>query len=125
MAHWMVLPRVVRLPLSDGEWIDVKAQLNHGEAQGVLERCYEAGADGELRQKPFRIVQATITAYLIDWSASDLPIRGEPVSVIEQALNTISQERFKEIQQAIDAHSEAVDRERQEKKTTPIGSGAS
>ena len=125
MSQWMVLPRIVRLPLGDGEWIDVKAQLNHGESQDVLERCYVVTDTGDVQRKPFRIAQATVAAYLVDWSATDLPIRGEPVSVIDQALNAISQEKFKEIQQAIDAHSDAIDRARQEKKTALSGSAAS
>jgi hypothetical protein len=125
MSSWMVLPRVVRLPLSNGDWVDVKAQLNHGEHQAVLERCYVLTPDGDVQRQPFKIVQATVVAYLVDWSATDLPIRGAAPALVEQALNSISQERFTEIRQAIDAHAEAIERERDEKKSIPTGSVAS
>lgn len=124
MSQWMVLPRVVRLSLSDGDWIDVKAQLNHGESQDVLERCLISKGD-DVQFVRVKYIQSTIVGYLVDWSATDLPIRGEPVSVIDQALNSISQERFDEIKRALDAHTDALSREREEKKRALSGSAVS
>lgn len=125
MSTWSVPPRPVRIALAGGEWIDVKAQLNHGEHNGILERCYVTTPDGDLQRHPFKLMHAIITAYLIDWSATDLPILGASPDVIDLALQQISQEKFLEVQTAVEAHAAQLERERLEKKTAPAGASAS
>lgn len=126
MALRMVTPlHPVRLPLSDGEWIEVKAQLNHEEHQDLMEAFYVTSERGELLRQPQKWADAIVVAYLVDWSLTTTVIRGRPRAEIQSALNNLEQESFREIQDAIEAHADRIAAERAEKKTIPSGGHAS
>src|SRR5262245_15946049 len=121
----IVQPQIVRLPLADGQWVDVKARLNHGEHTALYQRLYVETPDGDLRRDPMAWADSLIAAYLIDWSALDLPIRGASVADVLSALKVIDHDDFVEIKDAVEAHVNAIAAERAEKKRARIGGGAS
>jgi hypothetical protein len=92
------------LPLSDGAWIIVRRRLNHGEQTDMFARLYIAGVDGQFRSNPFKQGMATVTAYLLDWSRTDQPIRGLTPEQLEPILRGLAVESFAEIRKAVEAH---------------------
>jgi hypothetical protein len=124
MDSRLVHPERVRLPLLEDAWIEVKARLNHGETTELYERLYERAPDGELQRHPLRWADALVAAYLVDWSI-DPPIRGAGGDERRAALNAIDQDTFLEIKEAVEAHVNALERARAEKKRRRTGDRAS
>jgi hypothetical protein len=118
----IVVPEVVRIPLSDGDWIEVKKRLNAGEQRAMFASMYLAGGDGQVRVNPVTYAVAQMTAYLVDWSMVGLdgkiiPIAGKAAETVAAAINLLDGETNAEIQRAIAAHEEAMTEARaQEKK---------
>jgi hypothetical protein len=119
-----------KLTISGGDWLLVKDRLNHGEQQDAFARKYVPNALGghsvNLRGQDL----AKVTAYLLDWTLTGLDeqplvIRGQPIEVVEAALNSIDPESFAEIFNAIDAHESAMARARAEEKKRSAGASAS
>jgi len=108
----IVTPDAVRLPLSDGDFLTVKKELNAGEYHALVTE----GVSG----KPF----AVVIAYLIGWSLVGLgeqPIAyGLHQSTDERrdVLGSLDVPTIVEIVAALDAHQAANERAIQEKKTT-------
>jgi len=108
----VVSPESVRLPLSDGDYLTVKKELNAGEYHKLVTE----GAAG----KPF----AVVIAYLVGWSI--VGIGGQPLDYrVEQStderrdvLGSLDVPTIVEIVAALDAHQAANERAIQEKKTT-------
>lgn len=109
----VVEPATVRLPLSDGDWIDVIQELNAGEYLDLL---------GELADRqPF----AKILAYVLGWSLVDQ--RGQPLpyslqlAAAERRATLRGQDKgtLRELVAVIDRHEQAVDAARAEKKSAP------
>jgi hypothetical protein len=122
----VVQPDAVRLPLSDGDWIEVKKRLNSGEQRAMFARMYLAGIDGQLRVNPIQQGVAKVTAYLLDWSfvgpdGKVIPIADRSVEAVAAALDTFDPESFVEIRAAIDAHEEAMYQEREAEKNERDG----
>jgi len=93
----------VRLDLSDGEWIEVKAELSYGDLQGVASQTR-----GDFTSSALNLV----AAYLLDWSfrdAQDKPVVIETDGAKLAALKALTQEAFREIDEAITTHVEARD----------------
>ena len=109
----VVAPESVRLPLSDGDFLTVKKELNAGE-------YIDAMADGAAGN--FFAVQL---AYLIAWSLvglDDAPVPytiTQPLDERRAALRSLDVATLKEISAAIEAHASANAIAVQEKKTTP------
>lgn len=119
----VVSPDMVRLSLSEGDWIEVKRRLNAGEQRAMFARMYLAGVDGLLRVNPLQQGIAKITAYLLDWSlvgpdGKVIVIADRPVETLASALDSIDPESFAEIRRAIDAHEEAMEAEREAAKNS-------
>jgi hypothetical protein len=126
----LVAPEAVRLPLSDGDWIDVRKRLNHGEHSRMLERLYIITPEGEARRDPLKWADVIVTAYLLDWSLTDpakgrLEIRGQSFSAMQAALDLIDPDDFAEVREAIETHASAVARAAAEKKRRRTGENAS
>jgi hypothetical protein len=102
----------VRLPLSDGEYITVKKELNAGESF-------------DLDDEPGNRTLNTVVAYLVGWSfvgPDDVPIPYSPMqSVAERrdTLRAVKESVMKEITDALLPHLVALRRAEQEKKTIP------
>jgi hypothetical protein len=111
----IVEPDSTRLHISDGDYIDVKARLNHGEYDDYLARISPHQTPGEpLRMETRQIRTSKVLAYLLGWSITQ---KGKPIpyslDMPEKAridvLRSIDRETFREIYAAIDAHEDAED----------------
>lgn len=102
-----VKPQVTRLPLSGGDWIDVKRRLNTGEQHDLFARMLPPlvtpGEKMQLQSK--EVLLAKVSAYLLDWSLTD---QGRPVPVTDGAIKNLDPDTFGEIRDAIDAHETAM-----------------
>jgi len=113
-----VEPDTVRLELSDGDWIEVKQELNVGEARRIAERSSRAVTvaetgkhivDSDLNQL------AVIEAYLVNWSFTDK--RGNQSKVTPDAIRALTQATFLEIVLALSKHVASL-REQQQSDPT-------
>jgi len=108
----VVSPDSVRLPLSDGDFLTVKKELNAGE--------YHALVIEGVANKPF----AVVIAYLVSWSLVGLGEQPIAYSVHQSTddrrdvLSSLDVPTIVEIVAALDAHQAANERAIQEKKTT-------
>lgn len=103
-----VTPKVVRLPLSDGDWIEVKERLTVGEERDAFQQVVgEVSPEGWRRPNVAMLGVAEIVAYLVDWSLRDA--LDKPVAVNLDAVRSLDKDTFKEIEQAVTAHIEAMD----------------
>ena len=110
-----VQPDVIRLPLSDGDYIDVKKELNAGEQRRVFSRLVKAMHFSEKPEiDPEQVGLSKVVEYLVGWSFADA--QGKPVPVSEAAISNLDGETYGEIVKAIDAHDEAVTQERETRK---------
>lgn len=109
----IVLPDTIRLPLTDGDFLTVKKELNAGE---YIDSVTE-GAAG----KPF----ASVVAYLVSWTLvgiNDAPLAyalGMSADERRDVLRSLDVATLVELVQAIDAHVAANERAVQEKKRMP------
>lgn len=100
-----VVPKTVRLPLSDGDWIEVKALLTTGE-QKQLEAAgtKPTVVDGKLFYATdwteYEIARNAV--WLTDWSLRDA--EDKPVDYTPEALRDLDPADFEEISDAINAH---------------------
>lgn len=123
----VVPPETVRLPISDGDWIEVKKRLTAGEARAVMGRMVKSMSPGEkIQLDPIEVGRSKAIEYLYDWSlvGSDgkvIAIRDRSRAEIGQQLDALDGDSFKEITDAIEAHEKAMEAEREEKKL-PSGS---
>lgn len=114
-----VKPQTVRLELSDGDWIEVKKELNAGEYRRVFGRLVKDMRAGERAQlDPEQVGLTKVVEYLVAWSLED---NGKPVEVTEGAINSLDAQTFGEIVKAIDAHEAAVDAEIEARKNDTDG----
>ncbi len=110
-----VQPDVVRLTLSDGDYIDVKKELNAGEQRRVFSRLVKTMHFSEKPEvDPEQVGLSKVVEYLVGWSFAD--VSGKPVPVSEAALGNLDGETYGEIVKAIDAHDDAVTAERDARK---------
>lgn len=117
MASRFVRPEETRIEISNGDWILVRKRLNHGEESQAFERRLTPTPDG-WRINPMLAGVSQLTAYLLDWSLPEYPIRGKSVEDIASAVNALDPDDFAELRAAIQAHEEAVQAERAKEKKT-------
>jgi hypothetical protein len=109
------MPDVVRLPLSEGEWIEVKKELNAGEQRRVFTRLVKAMHFNEKAEiDPEQVGFSKVVEFLVGWSLTDAAGKSVPVS--EGAISSLDGETYNEIVKVIDAHEEAVDKAIEERK---------
>lgn len=118
-----VRPQTVRLELSDGDWIEVKKELNAGEHRRVFGRLVKDMRAGERAQlDPEQVGLTKVVEYLVAWSLED---NGKPVEITEGAINSLDAQTFGEIVKAIDEHEARVDAEIEARKNATDGEKAS
>ncbi len=118
-----VVPRVDRLSLSGGRWVDVKHRLNAGESRRVYGRMVKemvAGVRPTLNPEMVGITR--LTEYIVAWSMTD---GRSPVPVSESAMDNLDPDLFNEIVSAVDAHEERVEAERAAEKNAQDGASTS
>jgi hypothetical protein len=106
---------IVRLSLPGNEWIDVKSELNAGEARRVftqLVREMEAGQPTKL--DPDKVGLTKVVAYVVGWSLLNQDGRPEPLD--ESAIDALDVETYQDIVAAVDAHDTACEERRQARK---------
>jgi len=117
-----VQPDIVRIPISDGDFIDVKKQLNSGEKRGIYSALVKPGLGfGEKPTlDPHLVGRTEIEAYLVGWSLVDA--EGKPVPVSAAAIDNLDTDAYGEIAKAIDEHDRAATAAMEAKKKTKTGS---
>lgn len=125
----VVQPDIVRLPLSDGDWIEVKKDLTYGERTAASSAVIgEVKADGWMRPHLEMATLAQITAYLIDWSLVDTGDKRIPIVTEAQklaALKSLDDGSVDEIAKAIEAHAKRREAEIADAKNHPAGTPVS
>lgn len=110
-----VTPEKVRIPLSDGDWIEVKKRLSVGESREAVTSFVGAyKPDGSRTPNLETLGMGQVLAYLIAWSFCDAEDRR-----VEVGLDTIKQldlRTYAEIETAIDRHVAAVEAEDDERE---------
>src|SRR5580765_8957266 len=115
----VVAPEIVRLPLSDGDFLDVHKELNSGQFVEMLGALVD--------RKPF----AKSLAYLVGWSLIGLD--GQPLpydldlpeEVRRSTLAALNKATMREITAALDKHEASEEAAVDAKKKTPASSPVS
>jgi len=118
-----VRPSIDRLPLSDGDWIDVKHELNAGDVRRIFTEMIKeqhAGAAAVINSE--RVGVTKILAYVVQWSFED---HNGPVPFSESALQHLDTDTFREIAEAVDAHDVRSEQEREDRKKKTAGESTS
>jgi hypothetical protein len=114
----VVAPEVVRLALSEGDFLDVHRELNAGQYVEMLGQLVE--------RKPF----AKAIAYLVGWSLQGLdggPLPYDldlPEDVRRATLGALDKATMREITAVLDKHEAAEERALDAKKKTPVSAPA-
>lgn len=105
----------VKLELSDGDWVLVRAELTYGQ-QRRLASAGLTGVPDALAQQgqgdPLGIDLAAydierLVTWVMDWSFRDAD--GGPVVVSREAIESLHPDTAAELQQALDRHVEALE----------------
>ena len=99
----------------DGDWIEVKRELNAGETRRVFTNLVvnmKAGEKPELN--PNQVGKTKILEYVVGWSLVNFD--GSPLPFSAGALDSQDQDTYSEIAKAVDLHEERVEQERVERK---------
>ncbi len=115
----VVAPEVVRLPLSDGDYLDVHKELNAGQYVEMLGALVE--------RKPF----SKAVAYIISWSLMGLD--GQPLpydldmpeEMRRATFSALDKGTMREIAAVLDKHETAEEAALDAKKKTPGSAPAS
>ena len=112
-------PKVVRLDISDGDWIEVKSKLNVGErkkmfAESITKMGGKIGEDAEYDLDAVKMSFAKVAAYLVDWSLAEEDEKGAvvPVEISLESIQALDEDSFVEIEEAIDKHIEETEKEK-------------
>lgn len=125
----VVHPDVVRVSISDGDYLDVKKHLNAGEYRDLIAGMAGTSHFGEKAVVDMKKVGITkVLAYLAGWSLVGLDGKPLPynLDLPEESrlttLRSLDRETFSEIVEAIDAHEAKTETER---KNVRAGESAS
>jgi hypothetical protein len=121
-----VRPDVVTLPISNGDTITIRKQLNNGEQRALFDRVRIPGTmPPEI--DTVRVPMAMIAAYLLDWTLTDddghrVEIRGQSTDDVLAIVDSLEPATVNEITKVIGDHVAASDAARaEEKKAIPTG----
>ena len=108
-----VTPETVRLPISCGDFVDVKKRLTHGE-QEDFNAAVGHYVDGAFQINRRMVRDARVLTYLVGWSLQNqgVPVPMSPDLTEQQRLQTIGSleaATFDEIHDAIFAHEVAIE----------------
>jgi hypothetical protein len=121
-----VQPDVVRLEISDGDWIEIKRELTVGEQKGMAAKAVkrmslDVGETTQYDWDPVSVPFAAVEAYLVGWSFSEQvydkdgkpemengkPVT-KPIELSPEAIRSLDGATFDEIQGAINNHVEKL-----------------
>lgn len=113
-------PETLTIPISNGDSITVRKRLNVGEERERL-RLF---TDQNGVPIPFEHGIATVVCYLLDWTLTEngqkLEIADKPKADIKAIIDALDLETFKEIREAVEAHVDSMDKEREQAKASPF-----
>ncbi len=123
-------PESKRLSISDGDFVDVKLRLNHGEREDFFATIAPFDTSGNAKLDRHVLRTARLVTWVVGWS---LAKDGKPVPMsadmsVDQRTATIRRldtETFDEIHKAIIEHEAAVDEERAAEKNAQSATPAS
>lgn len=125
-------PIPIRLPLANGQFIDVKRRLNVGEHSDFLDRIIVPTDDPQVNRlkTPYAVAVEKVAAYLVGWSVTlgGQPVPMNPIMPVEDrvhAIRQLEQADFEAIHQALTAHEAALDLEQTSAKKSQDGASAS
>jgi len=128
MPRGMRKPETVKLDLPDGNWILLKKWLTARETRELFGRMMKTLPDGSRGDEidPLNVGIAKAVVYLLDWSITDaddqpLVIRDAPPELVWDILNDLDHATFRDVIQAVEAHEDQTDREREDEKKTRTG----
>jgi len=116
-------PDVVRLELTQGDWILIHSRLNVGQLRKVQARSTKRVYAGEPVEVDLEKAGLANTAeYLIDWSFTDhagkpVVIRDQSADVVMQILSNLDSEDYNEIADAIAEHEKTASEEKKQPAT--------
>jgi hypothetical protein len=115
----VVVPEIVRLPLSEGDFIDVRRRLNAGEHVEML-------SDLASRKHFVKILAFVVGWSFVGLNEQPLPYDVDaPEATRRDTLKALEPEAIREMVAVIDRHEAAEEKARAEKKTVPAGGPAS
>lgn len=121
----VVAPDVVRLPLSDGDFLDVKKTLNAGEYRKLIYDQFKDAPAGEKITVDLRKIDLTkLLAYIVGWSlvgfdGQPLPYRpDEPDDIRAATIDSLDQDTYRELLTAVTAHEAREEAAREAQKKT-------
>lgn len=119
-----VQPGIVRLSLTEDEWVDVKRELNAGEQRRVMAGYVREMRAGETATiDPERVGKTRLLEYIVGWSFQGFTGKPEPFD--ESALDGLDMDTYNEIATAIDAHEAQIAAARELRKKNPAGATTS
>ena len=113
-----VKPEVVRLDLSDGDWIEIKARLSYYDRQKLIGAgvrsvgATKSGTD-EWGMDMERVGPERLMLWLVDWSFRDE--KDKPMAVTMDNIKNLDPDTADEITAAINKHTEAIEAEKKVK----------
>jgi len=118
-----VVPNIVRVELSDGDWIEIKERLTYGEQKrletGAMGKMTASGATDPGISLDFeRYNLQRLHTWLVAWSFVDEA--GKRVKITLDSLSALDQESAQEIDDALTAHIEELEAAKNA-ETTPTG----
>ena len=123
----VVAPDVVRLPLSDGDSVEVKKILNAGEYRKLIYDQFKDSPDGDkVVLDHSKVGMAKLLAYIIGWTfvgfnGQPLPYRpDEPEDIRRATIDGLDQDTYRELIAAVTAHEEREDAALEAQKKTRI-----
>jgi hypothetical protein len=128
----VVAPDVVRLPLSDGDSVEVKKILNAGEYRKLIYDPYKETPDGDkVVLDHSKLGMAKLLAYIVGWTfvgfdGAPLPYRpDEPEEIRRATIDGLDQDTYRELIAAVNAHEEREEAALEAQKKTRITAPAS
>jgi len=111
----VVAPEEVRLPLSDGDFVDVKKVLNAGEYRKLIYDQFKDSDGYTVTIDHAKVGIAKLLAYILGWSFvglnnQPLPYApDQPEEIRRATLDALDQDTYLELTAAINAHEEQQD----------------
>jgi hypothetical protein len=119
-----VQPEAVRVPLSEGDWVEFKKRLSVGEEREAFQAVVgEVNPEGWRRPNMKMMGIAEVVAYVVDWSFKDA--QDKPIPASADAIKQLSPDDFKEIEQALERHIASVEAEDAARKNDQGGKSKS
>jgi len=123
MRSRFVVPGMVRLALTEGNYIHIKRQLNVGEERRAYARMVKTMLVGQAAEiDPELVGKTRIAEYVLGWEGPGFVMPdGTPVEFSEAALMDLDAETFNEIAEAIVKHEAAEAAKRDAEKNAAGG----